>query len=348
MPNRNPTRTPAGLPILLAVMVLLLPASPANSAPCTLDIGSPAPLLSGVDILGHSQELTELRGKWVYIDFWATWCKPCLRKLPGVVDLQEEMGQRSDFTVLSVSLDQAESEDKIREVADEYGVRFPVVYDGDGWLSDNARNWCVDAIPATFLVDPQGRLVARDLSTEQARQMVAGADSPSYRPLMVAVTEALLPDSRTTGLDTMRDLQLTVDMLPGSPAVNSYQLQVMFVREPGAAEAELLAYAMDVWLAPTASSEPSRIDLRPLQAENGDSAWASIAPNQSVITIDPRSHPSISAAVDPATRTYSFLLPLPSSCTEIAYRLSLFNETLGQYVSNGVRRTRLAPGSSAY
>jgi hypothetical protein len=71
-------------------------------------------------------------------------------------------------------LDEDKAEASIAQVAEEFGVDFPVIYDGEGWYGANASEWCVEAIPATFLVDPQGRLIARDVDPSQVHQRSSG------------------------------------------------------------------------------------------------------------------------------------------------------------------------------
>ena len=174
----------------LAAICMLAVMAISASAQCPRS-GIDAPDLAGTDITGKYLSLADYQGKWVYIDFWASWCKPCMRKLPEVVDMHNAMASRSDFAVISVSLDDNRTKDALDRVHSQYGIGFPVVYDGSGFNSQLADNWCVDSIPSTFLIDPAGQVYASDVSPAEAMRVIEQAQSQPSAPSVAAPTNQI-------------------------------------------------------------------------------------------------------------------------------------------------------------
>ncbi|WP_406697823.1 TlpA disulfide reductase family protein [Singulisphaera sp. Ch08] len=101
-----------------------------------------------------------LKGKVVVIDFWATWCGPCVAELPEMKKLYEEYrGQGVEF--IGVSLDESKEAgglDKLKEFVAKNEIKWPQYYQGNGWESEFSRGWGIHSIPALFVVDPDGKL----------------------------------------------------------------------------------------------------------------------------------------------------------------------------------------------
>lgn len=331
---------------LVLALMWLLPAS-SDASSCHLDLGSPAPALKGTGINGDWHQLDNYRGRWVFIDFWATWCQPCMRNLPNVVELDQDLGQRPDFSVLSVSLDKAGAQSNLQSTAEKYGLQFPVVYDGDGWLSGNARNWCVEAIPATFLIDPQGKVIARDVNPAEVEAIITAAAKDDYRAIQISSHEELLPASRSTGNVSFRDLVISVDMQGDSPDVSHYLVEVMYRRSSqGDAIIRTLRYEINIILQPNGAGFPYDIELNQLAQNSTSCTRAYFEDYKHVETWQELNLPGISAVVDLAERAYRFEVPLPRSCTSVAYSVSLYDESIGQFINNGVRRLDISAGSS--
>lgn len=122
--------------------------------------GNPAPEISLQTPDGKVVTLTSFKGKYVLVDFWASWCGPCRKENPNVVAAYNKFKDKN-FTILGVSLD--EEKEKWIEAINKDGLIWTHVSDLKGWESVAARIYSVQSIPANFLVDPQGMIIAKDL-----------------------------------------------------------------------------------------------------------------------------------------------------------------------------------------
>ncbi|MBS1585594.1 MAG: AhpC/TSA family protein [Bacteroidetes bacterium] len=109
---------------------------------------------------GNKIALSSFKGKYVLLDFWASWCGPCRHENPNVVAAFQKYKSKN-FTVFSVSLDN--SKDKWQEAIKRDNLTWTHVSDLKGWGSDAAAMYGVQSIPANFLLDPSGKIIARDL-----------------------------------------------------------------------------------------------------------------------------------------------------------------------------------------
>lgn len=135
-------------------------------------IGAQAPEFTQNDPEGKPVKLADFRGKFTLIDFWASWCGPCRAENPHVVKAYEKYKDKN-FTVLGVSLDQPNAKDKwLKAIADD-NLTWTQVSDLKFWDNEVARLYGIRGIPQNFLVDPQGKIIAKNLRGEALEKKLA-------------------------------------------------------------------------------------------------------------------------------------------------------------------------------
>jgi peroxiredoxin len=125
-------------------------------------IGVVAPDFTQNDVNGVPVKLSSFRGKYVLLDFWASWCGPCRQENPNVVKVYNKYKDKN-FTILSVSLDRADGRTAWIEAIKNDGLTWTHVSDLKFWNNQAATLYSVTSIPASFLIDPNGKIIARDL-----------------------------------------------------------------------------------------------------------------------------------------------------------------------------------------
>jgi len=125
-----------------------------------VSVGSTAPELTMNDVNGKPFSLSSLRGKFVLIDFWASWCGPCRRENPNIVAAYNQYKDKN-FTVLGVSLDDSRSA-WLKAIADDR-LPWTQISDLKNWSSAAVPLYGFDGIPYNVLIDPQGKVIATDL-----------------------------------------------------------------------------------------------------------------------------------------------------------------------------------------
>jgi peroxiredoxin len=124
--------------------------------------GTMAPDFTQNDVNGVPVKLSSFRGKYVLIDFWASWCGPCRQENPNVVHVYNKYKDKN-FTVLGVSLDKAEGRADWLAAIKSDGLTWTEVSDLKFWNNQAAALYYVSSIPSNFLVDPNGKIIARNL-----------------------------------------------------------------------------------------------------------------------------------------------------------------------------------------
>jgi peroxiredoxin len=134
-------------------------------------VGGIAPDLKLPEANGAVIGLSSLRGKYVLLDFWASWCGPCRAENPNVVSAFNKYKDKN-FTVYSVSLDN--NKDSWQKAVKDDKLDWPThVSDLVGWGSAAAKTYNIESIPANFLIDPSGKIIARDLRGDMLEQKLA-------------------------------------------------------------------------------------------------------------------------------------------------------------------------------
>jgi beta-lactamase regulating signal transducer with metallopeptidase domain/protocatechuate 3,4-dioxygenase beta subunit/thiol-disulfide isomerase/thioredoxin len=139
----------------------------------TLTVGHAAPSFDVEMLDGKRLKLEDFRGKYLLLDFWATWCGPCIAEIPGLIALRDRFGKDERFAILSLSLDA--SKDAPRKFVAEKAIPWKQGFLGE-WVEGGVQErYHVDAIPAFFLIGPDGTLLAQRLRGAAIESAVANA-----------------------------------------------------------------------------------------------------------------------------------------------------------------------------
>lgn len=131
--------------------------------------GVEAPEIEANTLAGTPFKLSALRGKIVLVDFWATWCGPCVAELPNVRKLYEEY-HAAGLEVVSISIDQ--NAGAIRKFLAKQPIPWPQIWAENGVKAPLSQRYGVTSVPATFLVGPDGRVRAKDLRGDELANLI--------------------------------------------------------------------------------------------------------------------------------------------------------------------------------
>ena len=143
-------------------------------------VGALAPDFTQNDVNGKPVRLSDFRGQYVLVDFWASWCKPCREENPNVVANFNQYKNRN-FTVLGVSLDRSTGRDAWLKAIENDHLTWTHVSDLRFWQNEVAVRYGVQSVPQNFLVGPDGRIVAKDVRGEELGKTLA-ARLPAAKP----------------------------------------------------------------------------------------------------------------------------------------------------------------------
>ncbi|MBX6316219.1 MAG: TlpA family protein disulfide reductase, partial [Isosphaeraceae bacterium] len=144
-------------------------------------LGEPAPAIAGKDVDGETVRLADWKGKVILVNFWATWCPPCLADIPHLQSLYARYHNKG-LEILGVNVDaeregvgdRSQARAKVRRFLIEAGIRWPNLLNGEG-PDDFTQTYHVTSIPAAFLIDRQGQIVEIESRGQALERAIAKA-----------------------------------------------------------------------------------------------------------------------------------------------------------------------------
>jgi thiol-disulfide isomerase/thioredoxin len=266
--------TPAA-PLFALIIAVLLPALPASAA---VSVGD-KPQLDFKSLDGKTINSEMLQGKLVIVDFWATWCGPCMKAVPHMIQLQKKYPD--NVQIIGISLDQDRS--KLSRVLNEKKMTWPQYFDGRGWGNKYAKSWGVNSIPRIFILSPDGEVLwtgspnaSMDEALEQAlqthpprpqpaqiaraaistlRQVNEALDAETFDPLIELVPQ--IPPESADDRKVVAQAARLVKRLELLAAANP-QLNQMLTDHP-----DILAHLKTIAATPAPATQPAETDNQP-------------------------------------------------------------------------------------
>jgi thiol-disulfide isomerase/thioredoxin len=138
----------------------------------TLTPGNVSPKFDYENFNGGKTSLESLKGKYVYIDVWATWCGPCRREIPSLQKVEEQYhGKNIEF--VSLSIDAKKDYEKWRKFVEEKKLGGIQLFADSDWTSKFVQDYAIESIPRFILVDPNGNIVSADAPRPSDPKLVA-------------------------------------------------------------------------------------------------------------------------------------------------------------------------------
>ncbi len=154
------------------ILTMLKEQEEAKAIQAKLVKGAKFPDFAEQDVEGKPLSISKYKGKVVLVDFWATWCPPCRAELPNVLATYKKH-HANGFEIVGISLDQ--EKDKLTTFTKQQGMTWQQYFDGKGWNNKLAEKYGVKSIPATFLLDGQGKIIGKDLRGPDLEEAVSAA-----------------------------------------------------------------------------------------------------------------------------------------------------------------------------
>lgn len=172
----------------LSTLILLVLSLFSVSAPVA--IADQQPEFSHLGLDGKTYRLSDFRGKWVVVNYWATWCPPCLEEMPEL-DLFHNAHKDKNAIVLGLNMEDI-AEDKLRAWVEEQFLSFPILRDRPRAKTEFGTLF---GLPSTYIVDPEGNYVARQVGPVTAKMLTEFIEAAEAEK---ATEVAKAPDSAAT------------------------------------------------------------------------------------------------------------------------------------------------------
>ena len=143
-----------------SIMASVVKQEQAKKIQNGLSVGSPFPDFQVTDVDGKPLSVAAEKGKLLLIDFWATWCGPCVQELPNVQKVYAQYHDKG-FDIIGVSLDSDQT--KLTSFTKEKAMPWPQYFDGKAWDNKLAVTYGINSIPATYLVGKDGKIIGKSL-----------------------------------------------------------------------------------------------------------------------------------------------------------------------------------------
>jgi thiol-disulfide isomerase/thioredoxin len=139
-------------------------------------VGNPSPSFDYVNYAGGKSKLEDFKGKYVYIDVWATWCGPCRQEIPFLKKAEEKYHGKN-ITFISISIDKLKDQEKWKTMIKEKELGGVQLFADNDWNSKFVQDYKITGIPRFILIDPKGNIVKADAARPSSAELIKELDS---------------------------------------------------------------------------------------------------------------------------------------------------------------------------